>query len=186
VILDAVANNPLHSAEIAVKMKLRNMEVPEAMIKSIARDPNISVNYAVRLFGSQREVEPEVMTAIVRSNGSCKAYVKKAIDVNINLPIPKNILTCVQDDPRLCLALAKEYLKQGKKDYNELDRALIDAIASDHYTAENFAHFLQPYVEETPEEILSAIQNHEKIRKKWHKGSGDENFAKFFRARNAQ
>jgi hypothetical protein len=185
VILDAVAEHPLHSAEIAVKMKLRNMEVPEAMISSIAEDPDISVNYAVRLFSSKREVEPEVMTAIVRRSNSCKAYVKKAIDININIPIPKSILECIQDDPRLCLALAKEYLKQGKKDYNELDRSLIDAIASDHYTAENFAHFLQPYVEETPEEILNAIQNHEKIRKKWHKGSGDENFAKFFRARNA-
>ena len=77
-------------------INVNSLEAPaEAMIKSIARDPNISVNYAVRLFGSQREVEPEVMTAIVRSNGSCKAYVKKAIDVNINLPIPKNILMTI-------------------------------------------------------------------------------------------
>ena len=184
VILNALVGNSQHAAEIAIKMKLRNREVSDNIIRTIATNPTICVAYAERLYSSHKEVEPEIFAAITKNPAACKSYVRKAIEVNINLPISRNIYECIEDDSRLCLALAKEYIRQGKKNYNDLDRTLINSIASDHYAAENFAHFLQPFVDETPEEILSAIQNHQRIRTGWHKGSGNEKFAEFFRARN--
>jgi len=173
--------------EVASKLKITKGEVPEKLIKKMtgSLSPATLVEYPLNVLSADSEIkiEKEVMDKILNDKVAVHRFVSMALDMDVNIPLDPKMFEIIKDDPELCMKVAITYLKYGMKEYKDLDKNLIEGIAKKSSVAERFAHLIQPYVDETPEEILNAVENQSKIKPKWHKGM-NENFSIFFSKTN--
>lgn len=171
--------------DLSARMRLNGTELPENLIKLII-DKKMSVLYAIILLSAdpELEVEQEIMNHILNENSLMEQFVKQVVATDINIPIQPKMFEAIKNNPPLCSLVAINYLRYGKKKYKDLDKNLIEGIASSPKVSERFAHLVQPYVDETPQEILSVIRDPKKIKAKWHSGTYEESFKKFFKNKN--
>lgn len=169
--------------DVAAKLKIRKGEIPDLLVKflTVSLSPSTLVEYVISVLGSdyETEIEKSIMDEILKDPVAINRYVSMAIATDINIPIPAEMFENIKNDPRLCMKVALSYLKYGMKEYKDLNKNLIEGIAQDSNVAERFAHLVQPYVDETPAEILAAVKDQSKIKPKWHKGIS-ESFAAHF------
>lgn len=169
--------------EVASKLKISKGKVPEKIIKYLTDylSPATLVEYPLNVLSADNEIEieKEVMDKILNDRVAVHRFVSMALDADANIPLDPKMFEMIKEYPELCMKVALTYLKYGMKEYKDLDKNLIEGIARKSSVAERFAHLIQPYVDETPAEILDAVENQSKIKPKWHKGM-NENFSIFF------
>lgn len=169
--------------EVASKLKISKGKVPEKIIKYLTDylSPATLVEYPLNVLSADNEIqiEKEIMDKILEDRVAVHRFVSMALDADANIPLDPKMFETIKDYPELCMKVALTYLKHGIKEYKDLDKNLIEGIVKKSSVAERFAHLIQPYVDETPAEILDAVENQSKIKPKWHKGM-NENFSIFF------
>lgn len=173
--------------EVASEIKISKGEVPEKLIKYLTDylSPATLVEYPLNVLirDNKMEIEKEVMDKILNDRVAVHRFVSIALDSGADIPLDPKMFETLKEYPELCMKVALNYVKYKKKKYTDLDKNLIEGITKKPKIAELFAHAIQPYVDETPEEILAAVENQSRIKPKWHKGM-NENFSVFFSKTN--
>ena len=168
-------------------LKLKGLEVPEEFLKLIAKNFIQSYNYAASVLSedSEAEIEPEIFESIMSDEKRAHVFVTNILTDNPQVQLPEEMVALLKNNPTASYNIVVKQLQNRIKKYEELDKNLIEAIAKDSRLASRFAHFVQPYVDETPEEILKNIRDPKTIRAKWHTGiTVKESFTEFFKSRN--
>jgi hypothetical protein len=186
IVLKHYSNNNTVKAEfmdVAAKLKIRKGDIPEKLTEYMIKylSPATLVEYVISVLGSdyETEIEKPIMDKILKDNVATVRYVSMVMTTDVSIPIPSEMFETIKNNPSLCMKVALSYLKYGMKKYEKLDKNLIEGIAKDSNVAERFAHLVQPYVDETPAEILAAVKDESKIKPKWHKGMS-ESFSTHF------
>lgn len=173
--------------KIAAMLKLKDVEVPTQILKLIAKSGLKSYDYALSVLSedSQAEIEPEIFSAIMRDDGTAHDFVVTVMTDNPEVELPEEMMALLKYNPVASFQIVVKLLQNRIKKYEDLDKNLIEAISKDSRLASRFAHFVQPYVDETPEEILKNIRDPKTIRAKWHTGiTVKESFKDFFKRKN--
>lgn len=173
--------------EIASMLKLKGLEIPEEFLSAIVSNEIQSYNYAGSVLAEDPEadIEPEVFETIMRDDRRAHSFVVNVLNEAPQAQLPEEMIALLKNNPQSSYNIVVKQLQNRIKKYEELDKNLIGAIAQDSRLASRFAHFVQPYVDETPEEILKSIQDPKTIRAKWHTGvTVKESFKTFFKRKN--
>lgn len=172
---------------IAASLKVKGLEVPKKLIDVISNDGSRSYDYAMAVLSedSEAEIEPEIFSAIMKDDANAHSFTVNILQDNPRVQLPDEMIALLKYNPQAAYNIVIQQLQNRIKKYKDLDKNLIEAIARDSRLASRFAHFVQPYVDETPEEILKNIKDPKTIRAKWHTGvTVKESFRDFFKSKN--
>ena len=173
--------------KIVSMLKLKGLEIPKELLSIIASDQVQSYNYASSVLSedSEAEIEPEIFKTIMLDDRRAYVFVINILDETPQAQLPEEMVALLKNNPRASYNIVVKQLQNKIKKYEELDKNMIEAIAQDSNLASRFAHFVQPYVDETPQEIMKNIKDPKAIRAKWHTGvTVKENFRQFFKSKN--
>jgi hypothetical protein len=173
--------------KIVSMLKLKGLEIPEELLTIVANNEIQSYNYATSVLSEdpEAEIEAEIFKTIMRDEKRAHSFVVNTLNENPQAQLPEEMIALLKNNPRSSYNIVVKQLQNRIKKYEELDKNMIEAIAQDSNLSSRFAHFVQPYVDETPEEILKNIQDPKTIRAKWHTGvTMKESFKDFFNSRN--
>jgi len=174
-------------AKISAMLKLKGSEVPEILMTRLLKTRADAAYYAEAVLSedSTAEIEPEVFAKIMEDDEEGRVFAANVLQNNPDVELPEEMVALLKYSSQAAYNIAVKQLQNRVKKYQDLDKNIIEAISRDPRLASRFAHFVQPYVDETPEEILKNIRNPETIRAKWHTGiTVKENFSEFFKSRN--
>lgn len=172
---------------IAAILKVKGLEVPKKLIDIISSNGSRSYDYAMAVLSedSEAEIEPEIFNAIMKDDANAHSFTVNILQDNPRVQLPDEMIALLKYNPQAAYNIVIQQLQNRIKKYKDLDKNLIEAIARDSRLASRFAHFVQPYVDETPEEILKNIKDPKTIRAKWHTGvTVKESFRNFFKSKN--
>jgi hypothetical protein len=172
---------------IVSMLKLKGGAIPSELLSIVANNETQSYNYASSVLSEdpEAEIEPEIFKTIMRDERRAHSFVVNVLSETPQAQLPEEMVALLKNNPRSSYNIVVKQLQNRIKKYEELDKNMIEAIAQDSNLASKFAHFVQPYVDETPQEILKNIQDPKTIRAKWHTGvTVKESFNEFFKARN--
>jgi hypothetical protein len=174
-------------AKISAMLKLKGSEVPKSLMERLLRTRADAADYAEAVLSedSTAEIEPEVFEKIMEDDEAARMFTINILQDNPEVELPEEMVALLKYSQQASYNIAIKQLQNRIKKYEDLDKNIIEAIARDPRLASRFAHFVQPFVDETPEEILKNIQDPKTIRAKWHTGiTVKENFKDFFKSRN--
>lgn len=172
---------------IAATLKVKGLEVPNKLINVISQNNHDSYDYATAVLSedAEAEIEPEIIKSISKDSETARVFAKNILQQNPWVQLPEEMVALLKNSPVESYNIVIKQLQNKIKKYEDLDKNLIEAIAKDPRLASRFAHFVQPYVDETPQEILKNIKDPKTIRAKWHTGvTVKENFRDFFNSKN--
>ena len=172
---------------IAAILKVKGLEVSKKLIDVISNDGSRSYDYAMAVLSedSEAEIEPEIFKAIMKDDANAHSFTVNILQDNPRVQLPDEMIALLKYNQQAAYNIVIQQLQNRIKKYKDLDKNLIEAIARDSRLASRFAHFVQPYVDETPEEILKNIKDPKTIRAKWHTGvTVKESFRDFFKSKN--
>lgn len=173
--------------EVVSMLKLKGLEVPKEFLNAITNNEIQSYNYAYSVLSEdpEAEIESEVFETIMQDERRAHSFVVNVLNETPQAQLPEEMVALLKNNPQSSYNIVVKQLQNRIKKYEELDKNLIEAIAQDSRLASRFAHFVQPYVDETPEEILKNIRDPKTIRAKWHTGiTVKESFKNFFKRKN--
>jgi len=174
-------------AKICAMLKLKGFEVPEPFMKRLLQTEWIAGDYAEAVLSEDptAEIEPEIFNKLMEKDHIANGFVVNILQQNPEVELPEEMVALLKNNPQASYNIAIKQLQNRIKKYEDLDKNIIEAIGKDPKLASRFAHFVQPFVDETPEEILKNIQDPKTIRAKWHTGvTVKESFKDFFKSRN--
>jgi hypothetical protein len=172
--------------DISIAMKVRGLEIPALFMNVITSNATYCYDYAKSVLAEdpEAEIDEKIYERIMRDDGMAHAFVVGVMHENPQVELPEEMIALLKYNPEVSYDIVIKQLQNRIKKYEDLDKNLIEAIARSPKLSRQFAHFVQPYVDETPQEILKNIMDPETIRAKWHQGvTVKESFTTFFKVK---
>ena len=179
--------------KLVLKMEMKELDVPEGFMQTVYRSPDTTVAYALQKYDydPETELDPKIIESIMNGAHSVTSFIRnflaKDLDVKLFSLEQWNAMadryTSHVGVGDTVYVLIKKLIENGLiKNYNQINRRLIEIILKDSNVVNKFAHFILPYVKELPEEIKSKVTNQNVLKPDWKKVKKfDENFSSFFK-----